>query len=42
MVVANGSSGVVVVDINDKANPVKVGEWVNNKSGGSVENTLLN
>lgn len=42
MVVANGGTGVSLVDIRDKDSPVEVGSWLNNKAGGSVENVLLN
>lgn len=42
MVVANGGTGVSIVNIKDKENPIETGVWSNNRAGGSVENVLLN
>lgn len=42
MIVANGNSGVCLVDISNKPTPIIKGVWENNKPGGSVENVLLN
>lgn len=40
--VANGGTGVSIIDVKDKNNPIEKGYWENNKPGGSAENVLLN